>query len=215
MIRAAVIDDHEAIRFGVSAALAHHGGQRVRVVADSSSVDGFLATGTPADVVLLDLQLADASDPRENTERLIEAGYRVLVYSIADNVRLLRRALAGGADGVCRKAEPIAQTIASIEAVAAGHVVLSQEILAVIEGDAGYVSANLGVREREVLALYAGGMGVPEVSLRLAITENSVKEYLKRIRAKYCNVDRPAASKLDLFRRAIEDGIVPPIEPRL
>ena len=49
----------------------------------------------------------------------------------------------------------------------------------------------------------------------LYITENSVKEYLKRIRAKYTQVDRPAVTKLDLFRRAVEDGIVPPIEPRI
>ncbi|MBU4365458.1 MAG: DNA-binding response regulator, partial [Actinobacteria bacterium] len=57
------------------------------------------------------------------------------------------------------------------------------------------------------------GFEVPEVAERLTITENSVKEYLKRIRVKYTNVNRPAASKLDLFRRAIEDGIVPPVEP--
>ena len=93
-------------------------------------------------------------------------------------------------------------------------MVLSQEILGLIEGDQGYVAANLGPREREVLALYTGGMEVPEVAERLGIAENSVKEYLKRIRVKYTNVDRPAASKLDLFRRAIEDGIVPPVEPR-
>ena len=28
-------------------------------------------------------------------------------------------------------------------------------------------------------------------------------------------VDRPAASKLELFRRAIEDGIVPPVTPQV
>ena len=54
-----------------------------------------------------------------------------------------------------------------------------------------------------------------EVASLLGIAENSVKAYLKRIRVKYTNVDRPAANKLDLFRRAIEDGIVPPVEPKL
>ena len=95
-----------------------------------------------------------------NTEVLIATGYTVLVYSIADNVRLLRRALAGGAAGVARKADPITDTLASIEAVAAGQMVLSQEILGLIEGDQSYVAANLGPREREVLALYTGGMEV-------------------------------------------------------
>ena len=101
------------------------------------------------------------------------------------------------------------------EAAAAGQMVLSQEILGLIEGDSSYVAVSLGPREREVLALYTSGLEVPEVASLLGIAENSVKEYLKRIRVKYTNVDRPAANKLDLFRRAIEDGIVPPVEPKL
>ncbi|MCW5954030.1 MAG: response regulator transcription factor [Propionibacteriaceae bacterium] len=215
MIEVAVIDDHEAIRVGVAAALAAHGTNRISVVSQDDTVMGFLARQVIVDVVLLDLQLADGSDPKLNAELLIGSGYTVLVYSIADNARLLRRALAGGAAGVARKADPIATTIASIEAAAAGQIVLSQEILGLIEGDSSYVAASLGPREREVLALYTSGMEVPEVAVVLGIAENSVKEYLKRIRVKYTNVDRPAASKLDLFRRAIEDGIVPPVEPKL
>ena len=214
MIQVAVIDDHEAIRVGLEAALTTHAAGRITLVSHDPTVQAFIDRQVHADVVLLDLQLSDGTDPLDNTEVLIAAGYTVLVYSIADNVRLLRRALAGGAAGVARKADPISETLASIEAVAAGQMVLSQEILGLIEGDQGYVAANLGPREREVLALYTGGMEVPEVAERLGIAENSVKEYLKRIRVKYTNVDRPAASKLDLFRRAIEDGIVPPVEPR-
>lgn len=213
-IEVAVIDDHEVIRVGVGAALAAHGANRIIVVSQDDTVIGFLARKLTVDVVLLDLQLADGSDPEQNAHRLIEAGHTVLVYSIADNARLLRRALAGGAAGVARKSDPITTTIASIEAAAAGQIVLSQEMLGLIEGDGSYVAARLGPREREVLALYTSGMEVPEVANELGITENSVKEYLKRIRVKYTNVDRPAASKLDLFRRAIEDGIVPPVEPR-
>lgn len=215
MIEVAVIDDHEAIRVGVAAALAGHGRNRISVVSQDETVAEFLGRELLVDVVLLDLQLSDDSDPKENAEQLIAAGYTVLVYSIADNVRLLRRALAGGAAGVARKADPIATTVASIEAVAAGQIALSQEILGLIEGDSSYVAASLGPREREVLALYTSGLEVPEVAAMLGIAENSVKEYLKRIRVKYTNIDRPAASKLDLFRRAIEDGIVPPVEPKL
>lgn len=213
VIKTAIIDDHEAIRFGMQAALAASGEDRVQLVGSSPTVAHLLESEAPADVVLLDLRLADDSDPKENAEILRSHGYRVLVYSIADNTRLVRRALAGGADGICSKADPISATIDAIVAVAEGHQVISQEVLAAIEGDKDYVAAALGPREREVLGLYAAGLEIPEVARTLYITENSVKEYLKRIRAKYTNVDRPAASKLDLFRRAVEDGIVPPIEP--
>ncbi len=211
----AIIDDHEAIRVGLSAAL-RAADRPLRVEEGAATVPEFLAAARSpgADVVLLDLNLGDGSDPKDNAEALRVEGYRVLVYSIADNVRMLRRALAGGADGVCRKAEPIAETVEAIVSVAAGRQVISQEILADIEGDAPYVAAALGRREREVLSLYAAGLEIPQIGRALYITENSVKEYLKRIRAKYTQVDRPAASKLELFRRAVEDGIVPPVEPR-
>ncbi len=211
----AIIDDHEAIRVGLSAAL-RAADRPLRVEEGAATVPEFLAGARSrgAVFVLLDLNLGDGSDPKDNAETLRVEGYRVLVYSIADNVRMLRRALAGGADGVCRKAEPIAETVEAIVSVAAGRQVISQEILAAIEGDAHYVAAALGRREREVLSLYAAGLEIPQIGRALYITENSVKEYLKRIRAKYTQVDRPAASKLELFRRAVEDGIVPPVEPR-
>ncbi len=213
-IRAAIIDDHEAIRVGMGAALGACPDEVV-LVASAATVQEYLALEPDAEVVLLDLMLADSSDPKDNAEALRAAGYRVLVYSIADNVRLLRRALAGGADGVCRKADPVCDTVAAIVEVAHGRQAISQEVLAAIEGDTHYVAASLGPREREVLSLYAAGLEIPGIARTLYITENSVKEYLKRIRAKYTQVDRPAASKLELFRRAIEDGIVPPVEPHV
>ncbi len=212
-VNAAVIDDHEAIRLGIAGALARE--PRISMLPGAATVSGFLGLRSRAHVVLLDLQLGDGSDPKDNTEALIAGGYKVLIYSMADNPRRLRRALAGGAHGVCRKAEPLAQTAASILLVAEGQLVISQEVLAAIEGDGPYIEANLGAREKEVLGLYAGGLEIPQIARRLYITENSVKEYLKRIRLKYTQINRPATSKLDLFRRAIEDGIVPPVEPRV
>lgn len=214
IIATAIIDDHEAIRLGVGAALRQHAAGHVSVVSSHETVDAFLADSVDADVVMLDLSLGDDSDPKDNVERLAGEGYRILVYSIADNIRLVRRALAGGADGVCRKAEPITQTIEALEAVANGQMVLSQEILAAIESDTSYVAASLGPRERQVLSLYVAGLEIPEVAQQLYITDNSVKEYLKRIRVKYTQVNRPANNKLELLRRAIEDGIIPPVQRR-
>jgi DNA-binding NarL/FixJ family response regulator len=210
-VRVAAIDDHEAIRIGITGAFASE--PRIRILPGASTVSGFLAMRSRADVVLLDLQLGDGSDPMANTQALIDAGYKVLIYSIADNPRQLRRALAGGAHGVCRKAEPLVQMAAGIMLVAEGQMVISQEVLAAIEGDVPYVEANLGAREKEVLSLYAGGFEIPQIAKRLYITENSVKEYLKRIRVKYTQANRPANNKLDLLKRAIEDGIVPPVQP--
>ena len=40
-----------------------------------------------------------------------------------------------------------------------------------------------------------------------------VGEYLDRIRVKYVEVGRPAPTKVDLLRRAVEDGILPGLDP--
>nr|WP_232531152.1 helix-turn-helix transcriptional regulator [Microlunatus antarcticus] len=83
-----------------------------------------------------------------------------------------------------------------------------------IDGDTDFVRARLSEREREVLVLYVSGLEISQIAQQLFVTENSAREYLRRIRAKYTEVERPASTKVDLLRRAIEDGIVPPIEPR-
>ncbi len=38
---------------------------------------------------------------------------------------------------------------------------------------------------------------------------STAREYLDRIRVKYVEVGRPAPTKVDLLRRAVEDGILP------
>lgn len=148
---------------------------------------------------------------KENAEALRAEGYRyVLVYSIADNVRLLRRALAGGADGAAVKPIPSPTRWRPSSPSPHGREVIQP-------GRSWPRSRAMramwlprwGRGEREVLSLYAAGLEIRRSGRTLYITENSVKEYLKRIRAKYTQVDRPAASKLELFRRAVEDSIVP------
>ena len=79
-----------------------------------------------------------------------------------------------------------------------------------IDGDADFVRARLSDREREVLVLYVSGLEISQIAQQLFVTENSTREYLRRIRAKYTEAERPASTKVDLLRRAIEDGIVPP-----
>ena len=42
---------------------------------------------------------------------------------------------------------------------------------------------------------------------------STAREYLDRIRVKYVEVGRPAPTKVDLLRRAVEDGILPGLDP--
>ncbi len=215
-ITVVVADDHDVVWIGLAAAARAGTGRPVRLRARAANAAALLeiVERQPPDVVVLDLVLGDGSDPGDTVARVVDAGSRVLVYSVLDNPRLIRRALAAGAHGLSRKSEPVQVTLDKLRQVAQGQTLLSAEILSMIDGDADFVRARLSDREREVLVLYVSGLEIAQIASQLFVTENSAREYLRRIRTKYTEADRPASTKVDLLRRAIEDGIVPPIEPR-
>jgi len=81
---------------------------------------------------------------------------------------------------------------------------------AALNGDRSFVDAALTPRESEVLALYASGETADRVADALFVSRDTVLDHIRRIRSRYAAVDRAAPTKVDLFRRAVEDGLVPP-----
>ncbi|MFC9419824.1 response regulator, partial [Bacillus mobilis] len=169
-VRAGIIDDHEAVRVGFALSAGREAATRtprVTVLGAAPSVDAFLGAlgkaSRPSDVVALDLSLADGSQPGGNVAKLTAAGYKVLVFTLGDNVGQIQDALANGAMGVSLKSEPIAETFAKLRRIAAGETIDSQELAAAIEVDSDFVAANLSDRERECIALYAAGLGQYQV----------------------------------------------------
>ena len=70
---------------------------------------------------------------------------------------------------------------------------------------------RLSPRQRDVLVAYASGNELlPVVARRLGMDDETLKTHLRRLRAKYRAVGRPAPTRRDLYVRAIEDGLVPP-----
>jgi DNA-binding NarL/FixJ family response regulator len=210
----AIVDDHEAVRLGLRAACRDAG---YDVVAEAADVPGLLARFAdpaiePARVVLLDLSLGDGSSVTDNVRAVLASGSQVLVHSIADRVAAVREALAAGAAGVIPKSSPTSAVIAAIATVARGDVLNNVEWASAIEADQEFAKAQLGNRERDVLHLYASGLPLKLVAERLGIAHSTAREYLDRIRAKYVEVGRPAPTKVDLLRRAVEDGILPGLE---
>src|SRR5262249_21292447 len=77
-------------------------------------------------------------------------------------------------------------------------------------GPAGAVGA--GAAERQALLLWFQGMSKASVGRRMSISENTVRQYISRARAKYAATGRTAPSKDALLARAIEDGVIKPGE---
>lgn len=211
MTRVAFIDDHESVRLGLEAACNKTGSDQV--VFSGSSVTEYIdwrasSRSTPADVVVLDLTLGDGTTVTENVRRLTSDGSSVIIHSVADRPAAVREALAAGAAGIVSKSSPIDDVIAAVRTVARGELLNNVEWASAVEGDREFADAQLSVREREVLRLYAAGLPLKAVADRLGIAYSTAKENITRVRVKYVEVGRPAPTKVDLLRRAMEDGLL-------
>jgi DNA-binding CsgD family transcriptional regulator len=69
---------------------------------------------------------------------------------------------------------------------------------------AGTLIAGLSEREREILALLAGGATDAQIAERLLVSVNAVRSHLERIRDK-----TRARRRTELARHAIQAGIEP------
>lgn len=212
LVRVAVVDDHESVRLGLRAACQAAG---YEVVEEAATVGDLvrLLSGRECDVVVLDLSLGDGSTITQNVKDIQATGAGVLIHSIADRAAGVREALAAGAAGVIPKSAATSAVMAAIHTVARGEVLNNLEWASAIDADTDFARAQLGRRERDVLNLYASGLPLRMVADQLGIAASTAREYLDRIRVKYVEVGRPAPTKVDLLRRAVEDGILPNLDP--
>ncbi len=202
-VRVGIVDDHEVTVLGVVALLAET--QDLRVCGQAATVPELLVGGETYDVVVLDLRLADGSSPRDNVAALAATGARVLAYTSGEDPALLRAAARAGVSGMVRKGEPPDVLIDAVRQAVRDEVVASTEWAAAIDADRD-TAPHLTAREAEVLALYASGEKADRVARLLGISRDTVLDHVRRIRVKYAELDRPAHTKIDLYRRAVEDG---------
>ncbi|WP_430336252.1 response regulator [Rhodococcus sp. ACT016] len=202
--RIGVVDDHDAIVRGLRAIVGEQ--PDMEVVAAASTVPELLTQTTDIDVVVLDLLLEDGSSPDTNVELLREAGIPALVYTSGDPY-LVRVAAKAGVLGVLRKNVRESVLVAALRAAASGTMVPTVEWASAIDADEGLV--DLPPRLRRVLELYAAGVSTAGVAKALKLSADTVPGYVSDIRDIYSAAGRPAPTKIDLYKRGIEDGWLP------
>lgn len=205
--RVAVVDDHELVATAVAGILAAE--DDLAFARYERTVGALVGPARDADVVVLDLSLRDGTTPEDNVRRLEEWGARVLVLTSAEDPYLVRQASRTAALGIVRKSAPTDVILAAVRAAARAEHVPSTEWASALDTDPLLRAAPLTAREREVLGLYASGLGAREVAATLFVSENTVNDHLRRIRAVYTQLGRPAGTKVQLYQRGLEDGYVP------
>lgn len=208
--RVALIDDHEIVARGFADLFGAL--ECIEVVATVATVEHLLEspeTTAGIDLVILDLRLSDESRVADNVDRLRAIGAQVLAFTGGDDANLMRIAARSGVLGVVRKSEPTAVLLDVVHRAAHGEVIASTEWAAALDGDPELADAGLSPRERQVLSLYASGAKAPIVAQQTGVSESTVIDYIRRVRSKYERVGRTANTKVDLYKRALEDGILP------
>ena len=132
-------------------------------------------------LVILDLRLEDGSTPTQNLREIEQCGLPGIAYTSAES--------------------PIQDALD-------GRPSASLDWAAALDADEDFVVDYLAPIEADVLAHYAEGEKSETVARILNLSKNTVNTYVARIRDKYRAAGRPADTRVDLFRRAAEDGLV-------
>lgn len=206
--RIGLIDDHAAVAIAVRAALERT--SELCLVTSATTVDGLRSTCRDMpEIVVLDLRLADGTSPATNVERLTAAGSQVLAYTSGESRYLLREVARTGVLGIVRKSEPLSALPAALLDIVRGHPRMDLTWAATVSDDPRTVNAKLSKHEQRIVSLFADGYTAQAVADTAGIALSTVEDYIRRIRAKYATAGRPAVTKVDLYKRAIEDGFLP------
>ncbi|MGM1029801.1 MAG: helix-turn-helix transcriptional regulator [Actinomycetota bacterium] len=158
-----------------------------------------VAAGFPGDVVVL------AEDPGRpllaHARTVVAAGAAVVVHADAE-AELLESLEAMGAVVLSRD-----ETAAAVAAriAAAGHVRRARRRPPRGPADR---RPRLSSGERRALAHYVQGLTTVQVASEMGVGYETAKTFLRRVRAKYAAVERPAGKRSELIVRAEEDGIL-------
>jgi two-component system, NarL family, nitrate/nitrite response regulator NarL len=209
-VMVAIIEDHPVVTEGVASWIWSDPGQRVRLVHTGRDLAGLRAAPEPhADVVILDLELSGELVTTQIPE-LVAAGYRVVAFSGHSDPAIVMETLDNGAHAYVSKEEGRDHLVEAVLAAAADRPYVTRSQARAMLADQRPARPALSEQERQALLLWFQGMSKASVGRRMSISENTVRQYISRARAKYAATGRTAPSKDALLARAIEDGVIKP-----
>ncbi len=209
-VTVAIIEDHPVVTEGVASWIRSDPGQRVRLLQTAPDLAG-LQAGPRADVVILDLELSGELVTAQ-IPGLVAAGYRVVAFSGHSDPAIVMETLDNGAHAYVSKEEGRDHLVEAVLAAAADRPYVTRSQARAFLADQRPARPALSQQELQALLLWFQGMSKASVGRRMAISENTVRQYISRARAKYAATGRTAASKDALLARAIEDGVIKPGE---
>jgi DNA-binding NarL/FixJ family response regulator len=211
-VTVAIIEDHPVVTEGVASWIRSDPGQRVRLVLTARGLTGLhVGQGPSADVVILDLELSGELVTAQ-IPGLVADGYRVVAFSGHSEPAIVMETLDSGAHAYVSKEEGRDHLVEAVLAAATDRPYVTRSQARAMLADQRPDRPTLSQQEQQALLLWFQGMSKASVGRRMSISENTVRQYISRARAKYAATGRTAQSKDALLARAIEDGVIKPGE---
>ncbi|SEP53825.1 response regulator [Amycolatopsis saalfeldensis] len=217
-IRVLLADDQALVRAGFRVLLETEDGFEVVGEAGDGEQAVALAAEHRPDVVVMDVRMP-GTDGLAATRRITAdpelAGVKVLVLTTFDVDEYVYEALRSGASGFLLKDTEPVELLRALQVVAAGEALLAptvtRRLIAEFVGRPEHRRVNPSAvrevtdREREVLALVAGGLSNDEIAAHLVISTATARTHVSRIMTKIGARDRA-----QLVVLAYESGLVTP-----
>ena len=208
-IRVVLADDHTIVRTGLKAVLGADPDLDVVGEAASGNEAVALLQRVAADVVVMDVSMADG-DGITATRAITSSGEncaRVLVLTMHSEEAYLEAVLDAGASGYLVKSTADRELVDAVRAVARGEVYVQPAAARVLAQGARRREERatdqsrferLTDRERSVMQLIAEGYTAPEIGEQLSISPKTVDTYKQRINDKLGLTHRADYVKLAL-----------------
>jgi DNA-binding NarL/FixJ family response regulator len=199
MISVLIVDDHPAVRYGVTLMLDGH--DDITVVGTAANADEAVAAVRDhrPDTVLMDLSMPgrDGASATAEIRTIDESIAVVALTSFSDDDRI-REALDAGAVGYVLKGATPDEVVEAVRAAARGEAPLHPKAARVALEQRGRTpkvrGEELTARERDVLRWLLHGHTNAQIARRLGISERTVKGHLTHLFQRLGVADRTSAA---------------------
>jgi DNA-binding NarL/FixJ family response regulator len=205
VIKIGVIDNDQMLLQGMAAWIAGTGD--IDLVVTAVDVESYLAQPDLPQIVILDLNLENFTEPADNVALLVEAGAKVIVASVIPDASYIASTTEAGALTYITKNSDLDALAKVIRAVHRGEDPTTPQHAFWLARDRRPDRPQLTSREREVLLAVGTGDTYDAVARRLQIAPSTVKTYLDRVKCKYAEAGRPIKHHGQYSDRIREDQL--------
>ncbi|MCU1479923.1 MAG: DNA-binding response regulator [Subtercola sp.] len=201
-VRVAILSEHQMFADGLASWMAAFENRHVVVCAvrlPSALLDH---PEFPVDVVVIDGDQRDLGQLAARVAAFVTPVTRVIVVGSSAHRAHSRIARAAGAYAYLAKTESAQELSHVIAGAALGAGFEPPPITASLMLGALQLHPALSPQEYRVMALVGDGLPVKQVASQLGLSQDTVRTYLKRIRAKHAAVGIELNSRIDFHRHA-------------